>query len=56
MRGIDMLVRLLLLGKVEEIEDYVKGDCRKKKRKDKRNKSMVCWEWKSIGRKNGRDK
>lgn len=39
-----MFVRFLLLGKLEEIEDYVKADSRKKKRKHKRNKSMVSSE------------
>lgn len=55
-RSIDMFVRFLLLGKLEEIEDYVKADSRKKKRKRKRNKSMVSSESKTIRRKNGRDK
>ena len=55
-RPIDMFVRFLLLGKLEEIEDYVKADSRKKKRKHKRNKSMVSSESKTIRRKNGRDK
>ena len=47
-RPIDMFVRFLLLGKLEEIEDYVKADSRKKKRKHKRNKSMVSSESKTI--------
>ena len=51
-----MFVRFLLLGKLEEIEDYVKADSRKKKRKHKRNKGMVSSESKTIRRKNGRDK
>lgn len=55
-RPIGMFVRFLLLGKLEEIEDYVKADSRKKKRKHKRNKSMVSSESKTIRRKNGRDK
>ena len=59
-RPINMFVRFLLLGKLEEIEDYVKADSRKKKRKHKRkhkrNKSMVSSESKTIRRKNGRDK
>ena len=55
-RPIDMFVRFLLLGKLEEIEDYVKADSRKKKRKHKRSKSMVSSESKTIRRKNGRDK
>lgn len=50
-RPIDMFVRFLLLGKLEEIEDYVKADSRKKKRKHKRNKSMVSSESKTIRRK-----
>lgn len=55
-RPIDMFVRFLLLGKLEEIEDYVKADSRKKKRKHKRSKGMVSSESKTIRRKNGRDK
>lgn len=39
-----MFVRFLLLGKLEEIKDYVKADSRKKKRKHKRNKGMVSSE------------
>ena len=36
-----------LVARFEEIEDYVKADSRKKKRKHKRNKSMVSSESKS---------
>lgn len=54
-RPIDMFVRFLLLGKLEEIEDYVKQEPGKKRR-NKRNKGMVSSKSKTVRRKNGRDK